>query len=274
MKSDERDEWFRKMEIDFNDDQHQAVKNFIDLLRQLAMSLKPLCLLSPLAFQDMSAVSSPSDKENIDSTSRLPTSLKIPKLSDKWLDILKFPESFDPQNPQINDFESSYGILSFSQLFINVYILEKSINWDLSAMITANKCKVCRRKANEQMILCDFCNKGYHIYCLSPPINSVEEVEGDWFCPICLPRPSTSNNNNAAYSKTNNKAVDVVGKLDREPKPAAITNNKVAVNGVKPATPNPPTSKAAAPEPDDFAELLKCPICKKHVVDEYAEVCS
>lgn len=267
MKPDERDEWLRKMQSDYNDDQPEAVKNFIELLRQLAVSLKPLCLLPPLAFQDMSAVSSPSDKENIESAPRMIPSLKIPKLSEKWLDILKFPESFDPQNSQINDFESSYGILSFSQLFINVYILEKSINWDLSAMKTANKCKVCRRKANEQMILCDLCNKGYHIYCLTPPIGSVEEIEGDWFCPVCLPQPSTSlsnSNNNAAYSKTNNKAVDVVGKIDRDSKPT--------VNGVKTSSPAPATKVPS--EPDDFAEYLKCPVCKKHVLDEYAEVCS
>ena len=33
------------------------------------------------------------------------------------------------------------------------------------------------------MLLCDGCDKGYHTYCIEPPIEEVPE--GDWFCPKC-----------------------------------------------------------------------------------------
>ena len=33
------------------------------------------------------------------------------------------------------------------------------------------------------MLLCDGCDKGYHIYCVQPPIETIPE--GDWFCPAC-----------------------------------------------------------------------------------------
>ena len=34
------------------------------------------------------------------------------------------------------------------------------------------------------MLLCDGCDKGYHTYCVDPPIEEVPE--GDWFCPECV----------------------------------------------------------------------------------------
>jgi histone demethylase JARID1 len=33
------------------------------------------------------------------------------------------------------------------------------------------------------MILCDYCNGGYHTYCLDPPLAAVPT--GDWFCAEC-----------------------------------------------------------------------------------------
>jgi len=47
-------------------------------------------------------------------------------------------------------------------------------------------CKVCDGGSDENLlILCDKCLRGYHIYCLSPPIASVPA--GDWFCGRCTP---------------------------------------------------------------------------------------
>ena len=33
------------------------------------------------------------------------------------------------------------------------------------------------------MLLCDGCDKGTHMYCLTPPLREVPQ--GDWFCPDC-----------------------------------------------------------------------------------------
>ncbi|KAL3823005.1 hypothetical protein ACHAXA_008145 [Cyclostephanos tholiformis] len=42
-------------------------------------------------------------------------------------------------------------------------------------------CKVCGRDADHaNLLLCESCNDEYHIYCLTPPLDSVPE--GDFFC--------------------------------------------------------------------------------------------
>lgn len=48
-------------------------------------------------------------------------------------------------------------------------------------------CQVCgSTEANRlRMLLCDGCDEGYHLKCLSPPLTSVPA--GDWFCPQCEP---------------------------------------------------------------------------------------
>jgi hypothetical protein len=34
-----------------------------------------------------------------------------------------------------------------------------------------------------EMLLCDGCDHGYHMFCLEPPLVAVPK--GDWFCPGC-----------------------------------------------------------------------------------------
>ena len=50
--------------------------------------------------------------------------------------------------------------------------------------IVSTACRVCNSKDDEdEMLLCDGCDAGYHTYCSQPPIENVPE--GDWFCPDC-----------------------------------------------------------------------------------------
>lgn len=45
-------------------------------------------------------------------------------------------------------------------------------------------CDVCRRSDREEtMLLCDGCNHGFHIECLSPPLNQIPV--GFWYCDDC-----------------------------------------------------------------------------------------
>ena len=45
-------------------------------------------------------------------------------------------------------------------------------------------CEVCRRTDNaDDMLLCDRCDRGYPLACLSPRMEAIPE--GDWFCPNC-----------------------------------------------------------------------------------------
>ena len=51
--------------------------------------------------------------------------------------------------------------------------------------ILSTACEVCKSKDDEDsMVLCDGCDKGYHTYCMDPPIEEIPE--GDWFCPECV----------------------------------------------------------------------------------------
>ncbi|XP_030052560.1 bromodomain adjacent to zinc finger domain protein 2A [Microcaecilia unicolor] len=74
---------------------------------------------------------------------------------------------------------------SAAQVSLCLYQLEKSISWEKS--ITKVKCLVCRKgDDDEYLLLCDFCDRGCHTYCLRPKITEVPE--GDWFCPVCISR--------------------------------------------------------------------------------------
>ncbi|XP_065367255.1 uncharacterized protein LOC135960006 [Calliphora vicina] len=46
-------------------------------------------------------------------------------------------------------------------------------------------CEVCNSPEREEvMLLCDHCNQGYHMDCLSPPLSEVPE--GSWYCDNCV----------------------------------------------------------------------------------------
>ena len=46
------------------------------------------------------------------------------------------------------------------------------------------RCEVCSDERDDtHMLVCDSCNKGYHLYCLSPPVFSIPE--GSWYCGNC-----------------------------------------------------------------------------------------
>lgn len=61
---------------------------------------------------------------------------------------------------------------------VKVSVLEKDEEHD-------QICQQCKSGLHgEVMLLCDRCNKGWHIYCLSPPLESIPP--GNWYCLDCL----------------------------------------------------------------------------------------
>lgn len=81
--------------------------------------------------------------------------------------------------------ESLMSSSSFSQLFVHLATLEKSVAWSKS--ILNARCRICRRKKDaEHMLLCDGCDRGHHMYCLKPPLKEIPE--GDWLCTDCCPK--------------------------------------------------------------------------------------
>ncbi|PNI93833.1 DPF2 isoform 5, partial [Pan troglodytes] len=45
-------------------------------------------------------------------------------------------------------------------------------------------CPVLTVAAQDQLLFCDDCDRGYHMYCLTPSMS--EPPEGSWSCHLCL----------------------------------------------------------------------------------------
>lgn len=53
-------------------------------------------------------------------------------------------------------------------------------------------CEVCRHTDREDtMLLCDGCNRGYHMACLTPPL--LEIPQNSWYCDYCFASENSSN---------------------------------------------------------------------------------
>ncbi|KAG2341338.1 hypothetical protein BDR05DRAFT_936380 [Suillus weaverae] len=47
-------------------------------------------------------------------------------------------------------------------------------------------CEICQEKGDdERILLCDFCDRGWHMDCMQPPLE--ETPPGTWHCPMCPP---------------------------------------------------------------------------------------
>jgi hypothetical protein len=70
-----------------------------------------------------------------------------------------------------------------AQLAMGFYVLETSIAWHKSIMKAY--CQLCHSGDDEDsLLLCDGCDKGYHMYCFKPSLITVPD--GDWYCFECI----------------------------------------------------------------------------------------
>ena len=72
---------------------------------------------------------------------------------------------------------------------INVEFIENMLpqqkGEDESVNVEDVFCELCGGGAHEdQIILCDKCDKGFHTFCLAPPLDEIPK--GDWCCPHCI----------------------------------------------------------------------------------------
>ncbi|GAB6021092.1 Bromodomain adjacent to zinc finger domain protein 1A [Chamberlinius hualienensis] len=104
-----------------------------------------------------------------------------------------------PNNLAVRWEESLASCASFSQIFIHLSTLKKSVAWSRSVLNA--RCRICRRKGDaEHMLLCDGCDRGHHMYCLHPAL--LEIPEGDWLCPDCCPKePKPKNKKKRSIAK-------------------------------------------------------------------------
>tara|TARA_B100000674_G_C37177706_1_gene618227 strand:- start:90 stop:443 length:354 start_codon:yes stop_codon:yes gene_type:complete len=55
---------------------------------------------------------------------------------------------------------------------------------ELALPYTVMVCEHCGSgEAEDRMILCDSCDRGFHTFCLDPPLDAVPS--GEWFCATC-----------------------------------------------------------------------------------------
>ncbi|CAH0698004.1 unnamed protein product [Spodoptera exigua] len=75
-----------------------------------------------------------------------------------------------------------------AQLAMMLQALEAAIAWDKSIMKAVrmrHNCQFCLCGDNEdQLLLCDGCDKGYHTYCFKPSMDKIPD--GDWYCWECI----------------------------------------------------------------------------------------
>uniref|UniRef100_A0AAX7V3Z4 Tyrosine-protein kinase BAZ1B n=1 Tax=Astatotilapia calliptera TaxID=8154 RepID=A0AAX7V3Z4_ASTCA len=106
-----------------------------------------------------------SKAEEVDEEKRLAEEARVATAVEKWKTAIREAQTF-------------------SRMHVLLGMLDACIKWDMSAENA--RCKVCRRKGDdEKLILCDECNKAFHLFCLRPALYRVPN--GEWLCPACQP---------------------------------------------------------------------------------------
>lgn len=64
----------------------------------------------------------------------------------------------------------------------NMIISTKKYGWQC---IECKSCTICGTSDNDDALLfCDDCDRGFHLYCLRPPLKAAPE--GNWSCQLCM----------------------------------------------------------------------------------------
>jgi hypothetical protein len=71
----------------------------------------------------------------------------------------------------------------FDKDIVDVVPVSKKQKLDSFSHVTCDKC--ASPHDEDRILLCDGCNSGFHMYCLSPILVTVPA--GEWFCPKCVP---------------------------------------------------------------------------------------
>uniref|UniRef100_A0A6G1S5X2 Zinc finger protein DPF3 n=1 Tax=Aceria tosichella TaxID=561515 RepID=A0A6G1S5X2_9ACAR len=64
----------------------------------------------------------------------------------------------------------------------NILLSVKKYRWQC---IECKSCGLCGTSDNDdQLLFCDDCDRGYHVYCLNPPLD--KPPDGNWSCTLCM----------------------------------------------------------------------------------------
>ncbi|CAM6085939.1 unnamed protein product [Calypogeia fissa] len=65
--------------------------------------------------------------------------------------------------------------------------VDGSMDPSLAPISASLRCMLCGSARDAaQMLVCDSCSRGWHIFCLTPPVEVVPV--GRWVCPRCVPK--------------------------------------------------------------------------------------
>ncbi|MBN3274121.1 DPF3 protein, partial [Polyodon spathula] len=77
---------------------------------------------------------------------------------------------------------TSSGHPTCLQFTVNMMQAVHTYQWQC---IECKSCSLCGTSENDdQLLFCDDCDRGYHMYCLKPPM--AQPPEGSWSCHVCL----------------------------------------------------------------------------------------
>lgn len=128
--------------------------------------------------------------------------------------------------------------------------IARSYDWHCMECKT---CEVCFDKGDdEQIMFCDRCDRGWHLYCLRPALD--KPPRGTWYCPMCRPQ-----------SVTPSPTVASPASRTREPTPkrkngaSVATSSSTVVKLRRTRTEPAPTKLQPAPSAEDapFSGLLQ-----------------
>lgn len=126
----------------------------------------------------------------------------------------------------------------------------RTYNWHCMECKT---CEVCSEKGDdEQIMFCDRCDRGWHLYCLRPALD--KPPRGTWLCPMCRPRSMTPSRASASPGP---KACESTPKRKTEPPVATSTGTIVKLRRTRmdPAQKKPRSAPDAEEAP--FSGLLQ-----------------
>ncbi|OPJ89257.1 hypothetical protein AV530_010063 [Patagioenas fasciata monilis] len=125
--------------------------------------------------------------EEIDEDKKMAEEAKVASATEKWKTAIREAQTF-------------------SRMHVLLGMLDACIKWDMSAENA--RCKVCRKKGeDDKLILCDECNKAFHLFCLRPALYEIPD--GEWQCPAC--QPATARRSSRGRNYTEDSAEDEGG---------------------------------------------------------------
>ncbi|XP_053131210.1 tyrosine-protein kinase BAZ1B [Hemicordylus capensis] len=132
--------------------------------------------------------------EEVDEEKRVAEEAKVASAVEKWKTAIREAQTF-------------------SRMHVLLGMLDACIKWDMSAENA--RCKVCRKKGeDDKLILCDECNKAFHLFCLRPALYEIPE--GEWQCPACQPSAARRSSRGRNYAEDSVEEESEAGEEESE----------------------------------------------------------